>query len=259
VVASQPIRRSAAWRLRRKALHSVRPSTYWSLLSWTESRALWTTIKVKDPQLFDRRSREFAEQLLPFATPDSVVLDIGCGIGRPQRYLAPHVKHIHGADIARRMLSIAAQRHRDIPNVSWHRIDGEHLDFAADSSIDLAYSDLVFQHCDKPTVVRLWADVLRVLKPGGVAHLQLLNLECPLLLRGYVQNAFDLNLTPGDVRLWTASEVRAVATELGFVVEDVAAKDDYRGPDGACLDDPLHAGYSLWLTARKPGTERRPD
>ena len=247
-------KRSAAWRMQRKAIHAIRPSTYWSLFSWTEQRAMWTTISVRDPKLFDRRSREFADELRPLAAKESVLLDIGCGIGRPQRYLAPHVAHIYGADIAKRMLAIAAQRHRDLPNVSWHRIDGESFRFAPDASIDLAYSEVVFQHVDKPKAVRLWADLLRVLKPGGMARLQLPNLECPLLRRGYVENAFDRDISPADMNPWTAEEVLAVATELGFIVESVEPRSDARGPDGECLDDEIHAGYSLWLTARKPGT-----
>jgi ubiquinone/menaquinone biosynthesis C-methylase UbiE len=245
--------RSIAWRMQRKAIHAIRPSTYWSLFSWTEQRAIWSTISVRDPKLYDRRSRELADELRPLAAKESVLLDIGCGIGRPQRYLAPYVAHIYGTDIAKRMLAIAAQRHQDVPNVSWHRIDGESLRFAPDSSIDLAYSELVFQHVDKPKVVRLWADLFRVLKPGGMARLQLPNLECSLLRRGYVENAFDRDLSPGDMRPWTAEEVQAVATELGFIVESVEPVSDARGPHGECLDDEVHAGYSLWLTARKPG------
>lgn len=246
--------RSIAWRVKRKALHALRPSTYWSLMSWNEQRALWTTIKVRDPELFDRRSRELASQLEPFVTSDSVVLDIGCGIGRPQRYLAPHVKHIHGADISSRMLSIARQRHQDVSNVSWHRTDGASFTFARNDSIDFAFSELVFQHVDKPKVVRLWADLFRVMRPGGRVYLQLLNLECLYLRRGYIQSALDMDLTPGDVRLWTTLEVRAVAEQLGWIVESVEVADDYRAPDGSRATDALHAGYSIWLTAHKPGT-----
>lgn len=235
------------------------PRFFWSLGAWSERRAFWTTIKVREPELFDRRSRELAERLMPWMTPDAVVLDIGCGIGRPERYLAPSARQIVGADISRRMLTLARRRHRDVPNVSWRLIDGSSFRFAAPDTFDFAFCEQVLQHVERHRVVRLLADLLRVLKPGGKAHLQFLNLESPYNRRAFVSNALRGSFTPADLRYWTVPEVTAVADEIGFMVEGISVENDFRGPDGSIPDDELHRDYSIWLTVQKPaGTSSEP-
>ena len=108
----------------------------------------------------------------------SVVLDIGCGIGRPEKYLAPSVRHVVGADVSPRMLALARRRHEGLSNISWRLTNGTQFKFAAENTFDFAFSEHVLQHIDKPQVVRLLRDLLRVLKSDGRALLQFLNLEC---------------------------------------------------------------------------------
>ncbi len=43
-------------RLKRRLLQAMSPQVFWSLGTWSERRAFWTTIKVRDPELFDKRS-----------------------------------------------------------------------------------------------------------------------------------------------------------------------------------------------------------
>lgn len=234
-------------------MRAMPPSVYWSIRSWNTRSALEATIKVQDPALFDRRSRELSDLLQPFVTAQSDVLDIGCGIGRPERDLAPHVRHIYGADISRRMLDIAAKRHAGVAGVSWHRISGADLAFLPEASIDFAFSELVFQHVVKDKVVRLWTDLLRVLRPGGLAYFQLLNAEAPYNVRRFIARALEADRTPGDVWLWSVPEARAVVTALGYSVERIDVVSDFRGPDGSVLDDEAHRDYSIWVSARKPG------
>ena len=46
-----------------------------------------------------------------------VVLEIGCGIGRVGRELAPQCRKWIGCDVSARMLNLAAERLRGFPNV----------------------------------------------------------------------------------------------------------------------------------------------
>jgi SAM-dependent methyltransferase len=68
---------------------------------------------------------------------DRAVLDIGCGIGRLERALAPHVGAITGIDVSPGMISEARVRCRGLPNVKLQLCEGRDLSAFGDQSLDL--------------------------------------------------------------------------------------------------------------------------
>lgn len=68
---------------------------------------------------------------------DRSVLDIGCGIGRFVRALAPEVGSIVGIDISARMIASARTRCVDLANASFIQCSGHDLTLFPDSRFDL--------------------------------------------------------------------------------------------------------------------------
>lgn len=101
-------------------------------------------------------------------TPEKVVLDLACGIGRLARFVAPKVKEYVGVDYSSGMIEKAKERYRDYPNVSFIQNDGISLGAIADGRFDLALCFLAFQHMSKKTTKSYIDEVHRVLRPGGV-------------------------------------------------------------------------------------------
>lgn len=98
------------------------------------------------------------------------VVDLGCGTGYFSEQLLSKVSadsSIIGLDIAQGMLKYASDL-RDDSRLQWLCSDAENLALAS-SSIDLVFSSLAIQWCEHPT--KLFAEIKRVLKPGGVALL----------------------------------------------------------------------------------------
>lgn len=104
--------------------------------------------------------------------PGDSLLDIGCGIGGPARWIAAkHRVHVTGVDLtpefcaAARALNAACGL-ADRVTI----IEGSALDLPVpDAAFDRAYSQNVIMNiADKP---RFYREALRVLKPGGVLAL----------------------------------------------------------------------------------------
>ncbi|MEK7462336.1 MAG: methyltransferase domain-containing protein [Patescibacteria group bacterium] len=104
---------------------------------------------------------------------DKRVLDIGCGAGRLTEFFASEFKQANGVDISEKMVEEAKKRLQHIPNVSFVANDGEHYPFE-DNTFDLVFSYIVFQHMpSRAVILENFKEVKRVLKPAGIAKIQI--------------------------------------------------------------------------------------
>lgn len=104
--------------------------------------------------------------------PTAAALEIGCGVGRLLRPLAPRVRRAIGVDISAAMVEQGRRRLADLPNVEFQVTTGR-FDAIADASLDLVYSFAVFQHVpSKRTVATYIAEAARTLRGGGVLRIQ---------------------------------------------------------------------------------------
>ncbi len=110
-------------------------------------------------------------RLSPFNTKD--VMEIGCGIGRITEFLSKNFKTISAVDISEEMIRKGGQRLASTKNISFKATDGTSFLFA-NSSFDFVFSFIVFQHMpDRQTIEKNLTEVSRVLRPNGIAKIQL--------------------------------------------------------------------------------------
>lgn len=108
-------------------------------------------------------------------------LELGCGVGRVTRWLAPLFRRVQGIDISLEHLAIA-QRHlaeAGIENVSLSQITALD-DLRQVIGYDAFFSILVLQHNPPPLIAFFLMQVLTNLNPGGVGYFQV-----PTYSRGY--------------------------------------------------------------------------
>ncbi|MDP9169586.1 MAG: methyltransferase domain-containing protein [Acidobacteriota bacterium] len=122
--------------------------------------------------------RELESELkrLPAGVPVASrrALEIGCGPGRLIRPMSRHFGEIHGIDVSDEMIARAGQKLAGIPHAHVHPASGSDLALFASDYFDFVYSYAVFQHIPSADVVFSYLrETARVLKPGGIARLQL--------------------------------------------------------------------------------------
>lgn len=204
--------------------------TWWEAAASTEESALATTY-VSDED-GDYRSRGWNGDANSFGAKDylevarldrsSRVLEIGCGLARVGRELAPHVGEWHGADISAGMLARARERLDGLPNVHLHELSDVTLGSFGDGSFDFVYATTVFMHLDKEDLYQYVLETFRVLKPGGQAFFDTWNLLHPDTFRMWEESQrhnVGASKVRGRIQFSTASEIRRYLECAGFRVE----------------------------------------
>jgi len=161
---------------------------------------------------------DFLKNILQITKEDKV-LEIGCGVARVGRELAPMCGEWHGTDISGNMLVYAAKRLEGIPNAYLHELPTSTLSIFPDNSFDCVYSTIVFMHLDKSEMYRYMCEAYRVLVPGGRAYFDTCNILSPESWRQFLVlfNTYGPGERPGHAAQYsTPQEMEKFLQEVGF-------------------------------------------
>jgi SAM-dependent methyltransferase len=112
--------------------------------------------------------------------PDDRVLELGCGVGRIGRELAPHCSHWTGVDISEKMIAHARDRLSNLENTAFHQLERTSLEAVPDRSLTKAYSVAVLCHMDKEDLYLYLQELHRAVRPGGLIYVETWNLSHPI-------------------------------------------------------------------------------
>jgi SAM-dependent methyltransferase len=126
-------------------------------------------ISGEDPDYFARAKIDEVGRRWAALKPaePSAILDFGTGIGNALPFLAKRFAgaRITGLDVSEKSLAIAERRFPRVATLK--RYDGGDVPLAP-RSFDLIFSACVFHHIDAAEHVRLFGQLKRLLKPGGL-------------------------------------------------------------------------------------------
>jgi SAM-dependent methyltransferase len=161
----------------------------------------------------------FLQKVLQITKEDKV-LEIGCGVARVGREIAPLCAEWHGTDISGNMLLHAAKRLEGVPNAYLHELPSSDLGIFPDNSFDCVYSTIVFMHLDKAEMFTYMREAHRVLVPGGRAYFDTCNILSPESWRQFVLllNMYGPGERPGHAAQYsTPQEMEKFLLEAGLV------------------------------------------
>jgi ubiquinone/menaquinone biosynthesis C-methylase UbiE len=188
---------------------------HWNAASVSDAMKL--IVVNDDERFFEESGRDAAGPIIGLLGGESIVLDLGCGIGRIAKHVAPHCAELVLADISPTMLEMAAERLAGLTNITVTTADVSSVPDVPDETIDLVYSILVLQHLEREDAFLMLRDIRRMLKPGGIAYLTFPNLLYDGYLSSFIQYAESGEVAnKARARFYTPSEVERVTLAAGF-------------------------------------------
>jgi len=113
---------------------------------------------------------------IPISSTDTI-LEVGCGMGRTCKWIAPNVKKYVGVDFIPEMIEKAKSYNEKLDNSEFFVNDGKTLSIFDNQIYDKVYSELAFQHMTKPIQESYVKEIYRVLKKDGIFYVQLPRME----------------------------------------------------------------------------------
>jgi SAM-dependent methyltransferase len=170
-------------------------------------------------------------------TPDMVVAEYGCGLGRVTSFLARVTGHVLAFDISASHLEVARRRMEQeaIANVEFVHVIGQ-SSLARLKAIDLFFSIIVLQHNPPPVILGILKAAFAGLRPGGLAFFQV-----PTYASGYT---FELER-------FMENEGRAKSMEMHFVPQiNILRLAKAHGMQPMEIrEDHLVGNYERWLSS----------
>ena len=162
--------------------------------------------------------------ILPIMPIKPIALDVGCGIGRIETYLAAHCEKLYAVDVSDEMIKLAKERLKGIDNVVLDVVDGTSLKQFSDNMFDFIFSLLVLQHMEKEDAYMYLEEMHRVLKPRGILYLQFPNFLTDVYFNSFMA---DVRSYPprkkNRVRPYTVPEVEFMMKKAGFKIKPLSA------------------------------------
>lgn len=166
-------------------------------------------------------------RLEPYYDASSVVLDLGCGVGRVASVVAPRCRELWAVDVSPQMLTLAAERLAAYDNVRYVLCYDTRFPDVPDGSVDLAYCLLVMQHLEREDAFLLLEELRRVVRPSGTAVVTYPNLLSDAYLDCFVGYAHRGASAEMDrARIYTPQEIDRLMPAAGFAAEITTPDQD---------------------------------
>lgn len=163
-----------------------------------------------DGRQYEHASEELALRQLLKGKHVRLAVDIGGGYGRLSRLLSTFADEVVLAEPSRQQLDIAKDYLSDHPQVKRQLMQADALKFP-DASVDLAVMIRVMHHLPDPS--QEFAEVARILKPGGLFVLEVANYAHARNRLKHALRGKRLPTTPVDIR----SAANRTKDEIAFV------------------------------------------
>jgi len=190
----------------------------------------------------------FAQWAIQYFPAKGKLLELGAGQGQDSRFFAEKGYHVTASDFSDTALGVARQKHPS--SINFQRIDlSKPLPFV-DGVFDIVYAHLSLHYFDMPTTEKIFGEIRRVLKDGGVLAALFNSTGDPEIAEGRQVEPDFIDINGIKKRYFNPDSAFTFAKEF-----EVLAVDD----KGTTYKDEAAGVHNLIrLIAKKPQLELKP-
>jgi ubiquinone/menaquinone biosynthesis C-methylase UbiE len=180
----------------------------WELAGLSRALAMEAILRgFNNEEEFWKTGEKDASRLFRFIDNLSIVLDVGCGIGRVMKFIAPNCKEIIGVDTSSLILRRAKRELTNFKNCHFYRQDFKRFSVSPYNSFDLIYSFYTLQHMEKEDAYVCLRSMQRLLKPNGTICLQFPDFTADHYFSLFEEYALGGSKYGARVRAYTKPEI----------------------------------------------------
>lgn len=187
----------------------IGPKLYWHLAGLIHP---WEAVVegVNDPKLLYKQGEGIVMvfKKLKLINKKTILLDIGCGVGRLEYSLARYVYKCIGVDIAPSMINLA-KKNVKAKNIEFLETNGKDLQVLKNQNFDLIFSIIVFQHLPKEIFLNYLKESKNLLKKSGKIFFQI-----PIYSK--IKPAEPPKNHPWGLRYYQIKELQKILKDEGF-------------------------------------------
>lgn len=119
----------------------------------------------------------FAQFAVKYFPKNGIILDLGCGHGQDSRFFTENGYEVVATEFSEKALEFAKQKSDPKLSISYLIHDLKNNFPFADKSFDIVYSHLSVQFFDDKTTKKIFKEIGRVLKNGGIVAISVNSLQ----------------------------------------------------------------------------------
>jgi ubiquinone/menaquinone biosynthesis C-methylase UbiE len=199
----------------------------WELVGLSRALTMEAILRgFSDEQEFWKTGEQDASRLLRFIDDSSIVLDVGCGIGRVMKFIAPNCREIIGVDTSSLILRRAKRELTNFKNCHFYSHDFKRFNVFPHDSFDLIYSFYTLQHMEKEDAYMCLRRMQRLLKPNGTIYLQFPDFTADHYFSLFEEYALGGSKYGARVRAYTKPEIEKLFQVAKLKIVNYAQEDE---------------------------------
>ena len=190
-----------------------------------DQKAYWNSTHAQGA--IDRYSAQptaLAEEFVKLLSPQSTVLELGCGAGNDAAFFAQRGHQVTATDFSEVAIDKAKQRYTHIPTLRFREQDMTQPFPFHEDAFDAVYARLSLHYFTHTQTQGLFREIQRILKPGGLLCFMCKSTKDPLYGRGkkIEEDMFEY----GHVRHFFSEAYARKCLENGYTIEKMESGEE---------------------------------